>query len=271
MNKTQSFWEPITKTPLDLFGKLRKSEDNAKPSITLSKRNASLVQTVFISSYIRGTEALKLFFKHETESYPASLSCNVCLRSTTKSALLPIVEKHGPPIYQPPVADTYVIDGSALIQMLKPEGNITTFEEYISNIVTPYVLRKATFYKRIDIVFDVYLEKSIKGSTRDKRGIGYRVEVSKQAFLPSQCGWSKFLRNGENKSTLFQMIADAIITSISANIATIVVTSLDVALRNTDLLDVVVVVAHVYPPVTGQRQTLTCWTIRTLFITRTTS
>ena len=34
---------------------------------------------------------------------------------------------------------------------------------------------------------------------------------------------------------------------------------------------VVVVVAHIYPPVTGQRQTLTCWTIRTLFITRTTS
>ena len=67
------------------------------------------------------------------------------------------------------------------------------------------------------------------------------------------------------------MIADAIITSISTNIATIVVTSLDVALSNTDLLDVVVVVAHIYPSVTGQRQTLTCWTIRTLFITRTTS
>ena len=30
---------------------------------------------------------------------------------------------------------------------------------------------------------------------------------------------------------------------------------------------VVVVVAHIYPPVTGQRQMLTYWTIRTLFIT----
>ena len=29
---------------------------------------------------------------------------------------------------------------------------------------------------------------------------------------------------------------------------------------------VAVVVAHIYPPVTGQRQTLTCWTIRRLFI-----
>ena len=31
-----------------------------------------------------------------------------------------------------------------------------------------------------------------------------------------------------------------------------------------------VVVAHIYPPVTGQRQTLTYWTIRTLFITTVT-
>ena len=35
------------------------------------------------------------------------------------------------------------------------------------------------------------------------------------------------------------------------------------------VLTQLVVVAHIYPPVTGQRQTLTCRTIRTLFITRT--
>ena len=46
-------------------------------------------------------------------------------------------------------------------------------------------------------------------------------------------------------------------------------TTLEVA-RSTKIV-LVVVVAHIYPPVTGQRQTLTCWTIRTLFITRTTS
>ena len=34
---------------------------------------------------------------------------------------------------------------------------------------------------------------------------------------------------------------------------------------------VVVVVAHFYPPVTGQRQTLTYWTISTLSFTTTTS
>ena len=32
--------------------------------------------------------------------------------------------------------------------------------------------------------------------------------------------------------------------------------------------NVVVVVAHIYPPVTGQRQTLTCWAIRTLSLQR---
>jgi len=238
VNAAKSFWEPITKSPLDLFGKTRRSENNNKPSTALAKNNASLLQKVFISSYIRGTETLKLFFKHETEPYPSSLSCNGCIRSTTKSALLPILEKFGPSVLQLPATDTYIIDGSALIQMLRPEGDIATFEEYISKIVTPYVLRKAPFYKRVDIVFDVYLKNSIKGSTREKRGIGYRVEVSNQAFLPSQCSWSNFLRKGENKSTLFRMIANALITSITADIVTIVVTAGDVALCNTDLLDV---------------------------------
>ena len=40
---------------------------------------------------------------------------------------------------------------------------------------------------------------------------------------------------------------------------------------NEGLVRVVVVVAHIYPPVTGQHQTLTYWTIRTLFSTMTTS
>jgi len=50
--------------------------------------------------------------------------------------------------------DTYVIAGSAIIQMLKSEGNITTFEEYNSTIVIPYVLTKASKNKRMDLVFD---------------------------------------------------------------------------------------------------------------------
>ena len=38
-----------------------------------------------------------------------------------------------------------------------------------------------------------------------------------------------------------------------------------------DVDSIVVVVAHIYSPLTEQRQTLTCWMIRTLFITLTTS
>jgi len=53
--------------------------------------------------------------------------------------------------------DTYIIDSSAIIQMLKPK-----VEEYISTIVIPYVLTKASKYKRVDVVFDVYLKRNIK-------------------------------------------------------------------------------------------------------------
>jgi len=46
--ETKSFWEPITKTPSDLFGKNGKSGNNTKPSIVLAKHNASLLQKSFI-------------------------------------------------------------------------------------------------------------------------------------------------------------------------------------------------------------------------------
>lgn len=121
-DEEQSFWQPITKTPIDLFGKTRRLENNTltRPSIAVVKRNASLLQKVFMSSYIRGTDTLKLFFKHETAIPPVSLSYDGGVRSTTKSALLPMIEKYGSSLNHPPACDVYVIDGSALIHMLRP-------------------------------------------------------------------------------------------------------------------------------------------------------
>jgi len=67
VEETKSFWDPVTKTPLDLFGKTRRSGNNTKTSIVLAKHNASFLQKTLIPSYIGGTEVLKMFFKHETE------------------------------------------------------------------------------------------------------------------------------------------------------------------------------------------------------------
>jgi hypothetical protein len=73
---------------------------------------------------------------------------------------------------------------------------------------------------RVDVVFDVYYDDSLKGETRRKRGIGYRRKVT--GNTRPQKSWNTFLRCDENKTELFVFLADKI-ASMNTD-ATIVVT-----------------------------------------------
>lgn len=64
--------------------------------------------------------------------------------------------------------------------------------------------------KRIDIVWDVYKDGSIKDNTRELRGPGTRRQAMQSATLPKI--WSNFLNNSENKSNLFELLARDITT-----------------------------------------------------------
>ena len=163
--ENEDFTKPITKVAIDLFGKTRKKTNKSREMI---KYDTSLLQKLFISSYVRGKDALRMFFKHETSAYPFALSSNGNLRTTAKLALLPVLESYGFSQSSALTCDVYVIEGPVLSQMLKPRGSVTTFEEYISKTITPFVINKAAIYKRVDIVFDVYLRNSIKASIRSK-------------------------------------------------------------------------------------------------------
>jgi len=53
---------------------------------------------------------------------------------------------------------------------------------------------------RIDIIWDVYKEDSLKESTREKRGKGIHRKVSSQTNVPSH--FKYFLRDSSNKREL---------------------------------------------------------------------
>ena len=57
------------------------------------------------------------------------------------------------------------MDGAALVNMLKPTGKEKTFSEYASNKFIPYVTAQLQHVKRIDIVWDEYVENSLKATT----------------------------------------------------------------------------------------------------------
>jgi len=68
--------------------------------------------------------------------------------------------------------------------MLKP-GSANNFAEYASQIFIPYFSSKFKNASRIDLIWDKYIQESLKGITRAKHGKGVRKHVVAEARLPS--------------------------------------------------------------------------------------
>ena len=98
----------------------------------------------------------------------------------------------------------------------------TEFLSFVSQKYNSYQL------SRIDIVFDVYLENTIKASARAKRGAGKRIKVIASTPLPKN--WKMLLHVNENKTELFHLIA-ATIKNYKGNVK-IVVTKDNCVLSN---------------------------------------
>ena len=83
-----------------------------------------------------------------------------------------------------------MIDGAALVNMLKPQREDKTFSGN-ANTFNCYVTAHLQNVTRVDIVWDEYQEKTLKAATRRKRGQGVRQRVAPENKLPRN--WSEFL------------------------------------------------------------------------------
>eukprot|EP00794_Sanderia_malayensis_P013365 gene13365-14740_t len=92
---------------------------------------------------------------------------------------------------------------------------------------------------RIDVVFDVYFERSLKNSARVHRGQGARRQVKGNLQVSSD--WKSFLRHSDNKTELFSYLAQFIHESLRLDGNTVIVTTGENALcwptRDTSVID----------------------------------
>ena len=100
---------------------------------------------------------------------------------------------------------TAIFDGIAMVQ--KTRGDQKTLAE-VGDSLMYFVLNKGTDSKRIDVIFDVYKDNSIKSSKREKSGSenGHEFRNIKGDHKIHQ--WRKFLSNSKNKSLLIKFIAE---------------------------------------------------------------
>ena len=114
------------------------------------------------------------FFQYENQDYPPSISIFNELRPGNKADLLKYLEKKAdsPTLSEPPQSDMVIIDGAAIVNALKPHAGMT-FKDYVANKFIPRISRLLSNVKRIDVVFDVYLD-FLKITARPHRGQGLK-------------------------------------------------------------------------------------------------
>jgi hypothetical protein len=204
-SKKKSFFDPIKRNKFPLFSRPTPKVLSAKKDeLAISKSNCQLFSHLYIASQVRDGN-LSEFFKHENQRFPPSISKNGDLRSGTKSTLIKCLEELGSFHFDQPTVEVIVVDGAAIVNMLKP-GNAKTFADCSTNVFLPYIRKQLITCIRVDIVWDEYLENSLKSSARQKRGKGVRRRVRSDSKIPGN--WQSFLRSNENKVELFKFLSE---------------------------------------------------------------
>ena len=106
--------------------------------------------------------------------------------------------------YRTKTPDATCIVLAAIIQMMKPAA-AKTFDEYAQQVFIPYISSQLRSVSRVDLVWDIYKDDSLKGTARAKRGKGVRRRVRGKAALPGN--WQNVLRFDSNKTELFSFFS----------------------------------------------------------------
>ena len=174
--------------------------------VTCLKNDVSLFSRLFIACQNRDGD-LDNFFQYENEDYPPSISIFNELRSGNKVDLLKHLEKKAdsPTLSEAPQSDMVIIYGAAIVNALKPDAGMT-FKDYAANKVIPRISSLLSNVKRIDVVFDAYLEDSLKSTARLHHGQGSRKRVRDNYKVPSN--WKSFLHHSENETELISFLTN---------------------------------------------------------------
>ncbi|VDI16024.1 Hypothetical predicted protein [Mytilus galloprovincialis] len=214
VDRTTSVFDTIKRNKLPLFQTPppAKKTSTTDHKLMALKSNCSLFSRLYIACQSRDGN-LDDFFRHENHAFPPSLSQNGTIRLGTKADLLSkCLERLTPPTDVKPVVSSVILDGSAVVNMLKPV-QYQIINEYALKVFIPYIQNIGKDVQRIDIVFDTYIDNSLKASTRGKRGKGIRRRVQDETNVPGN--WQEFLRLDENKIELFHFLADKITSAVA--------------------------------------------------------
>ena len=211
VDKTKPIEETIHRNKLALFSTTAPKPSKGKQQLSSLKCDVELFSRLYIGCQTRDGN-LEEFFKHENQACPPSLSTAGKLHLGNKSDMLVCLENMCEAQTEAPEVTNVIIDGAAIVQMLKP-GAAVTFEEYAYQVFIPYISRQFQNVSRLDLVWDKYIAGTLKATARAKRGKGIRQRVTASARIPKN--WQNFLRTDLNKQELFSFLSNTLVNSIN--------------------------------------------------------
>ena len=202
----KKFHDPIKKQKLKTFssiGKKKVVKTSTQNAILKADRN--LFAQMILIAQTRDLNMAEVL-RHPLGPIPWALAAaDGTLRKTSKSSLTKEIIKNVKPAEELGGNKACIIDGMALLQ--KVNGNQKTFA-VLSQHVLSLIIGESRDCSRVDMVFDVYREGSIKDAERINRGSADSTQFKNIAPGHSVQQWRTFLKGSENKKNLMQFFVN---------------------------------------------------------------
>ena len=204
-NNTVDFFATMKKQKLKTFSDVYTKKVTCKGKEIVLKSDRNLFGHIIVVAQTRKLEMKKVL------SYPlgpipwALANADGSLRKTDKAKFMNDIAQNVPVVEVFTEKSACIVDGMSIVQKL--DGNQKTFGD-IAKTVLKIVIREGDKCDRVDVVFDVYREGSIKDAERVNRGSGSGVKFRSLATGHKVKQWRRFLSEAQNKTMLIEFITE---------------------------------------------------------------
>ena len=207
VKQTMDFYEPIKKLKLSTFSEKSKSAKiKTQDKIVQLTAEKNVFGRIAMMSQHKNID-MKEIFAFPLSLVPWALADSMGTLKKTNKAIL-IHELENVELAEPNeevVSNTCtVIDGMALVRKIKTAG--LTYEEFALKLLNT-LLSTSSSSSRIDVVFDVHQQISIKNAERARRKSG-SFEFKKIVGSQQIKQWTSFLSSVNNKTELIKFTVE---------------------------------------------------------------
>ena len=202
-SRSAKFFDKLPRIKLKSFRNVNTKRVKASDKEVVLRADKNLFSMMTLISQNRELD-MKEVLAHPLGPIPWSLACNDgTLRKTSKATLGKILESLVEPAEKEFRNSACVIDAMSIVQ--KTKGSHGTFKDVAESIFAK-VLAEGRGFTRIDLVFDVYREISIKNAERQKRANDEAVQFNNILASHKIKQWYQFLQSSSNKSHLIKFL-----------------------------------------------------------------